>query len=168
MKKRLILLLILSAGFVLGYFTGNLNFKNEYANAEEKLSQNDSVSMQLGAFSLSLNVENLERSKAFYEQLGFSVFVGSLEENYLIMKSNQIVIGLFYGMFEPNIMTFNPGWDQNANPLEHYTDIREIYQHLKSLDVEFLTDTVLPEKGPASFMISDPDGNILLFDQHMD
>lgn len=168
MKKLLISLLILSLGFLIGYFMANQNSKTDTPISGMEITQSDSSSMNLGAFSISLNVENLERSKAFYEQLGFSVFVGSIEENYLIMKSNQIVIGLFYGMFEPNILTFNPGWDQNATPLEHYTDIREIYQHLKSLDVEFLTDTVLPEKGPANFMISDPDGNILLFDQHVD
>ena len=123
--------------------------------------------MQLGVFSLSLAVKDLEASKSFYEKLGFSVFAGEAEQNWLIMKNGSHVIGLFQGMFESNIMTFNPGWDENANTLESYTDVRELQQALKAQGVQFITEADESTSGPASFMLADPDGNTILIDQHV-
>lgn len=124
--------------------------------------------MKLGAFSVSLAVKDIKASKTFYEHLGFSVFAGSLEQKYLIMKNESTLIGLFQGMFENNILTFNPGWDQDANNLEQYDDIRKIQEHLKSKDVLFASEIESDsEKGPASFVILDPDGNAILVDQHI-
>lgn len=123
--------------------------------------------MKLGAFSVSLTVKDLETSKQFYGNLGFTVFAGDMEKNYLIMKNGTTVIGLFQGMFEKNIMTFNPGWDQNASTEEAYDDIRNIQKDLKSKGIAFQLEADETTKGPASFMINDPDGNTLLFDQHV-
>ncbi|WP_298425883.1 VOC family protein [uncultured Kordia sp.] len=123
--------------------------------------------MKLGAFSVSLAVKDIHASKAFYENLGFSVFHGQIEQNWLIMKNDQTVIGLFQGMFEGNLMTFNPGWSQDAQNLESFTDIREIQKELKSKNFEFSTEADESTSGPASFMIKDPDGNVILMDQHV-
>jgi len=123
--------------------------------------------MKLGAFSVSLAVKDIHASKAFYENLGFTKFHGDIEQNWLIMKNEQIVIGLFQGMFESNIMTFNPGWTQDAQPMESFTDIRAIQKELKSKDVTFSTEADETTSGPASFVIKDPDGNTILFDQHV-
>lgn len=123
--------------------------------------------MKLGAFSISLTVKDLVVSKKFYEKLGFSVFAGDLKMNYLIMKNGNSLIGLFQGMFENNILTFNPGWDENANTLEDYDDVRKIQSELKDKDVKL--DSEIDEKtsGPASIMLTDPDGNCILIDQHI-
>ncbi|MCA0132032.1 VOC family protein [Winogradskyella alexanderae] len=123
--------------------------------------------MKLGAFSVSLAVKNLKASKSFYEDLGFSVFAGDLKSNYLIMKKESTLIGLFQGMFENNILTFNPGWDQDANTLDNFDDVREIQKHLKSKNVTFASEIDAPDSGPASFVILDPDGNAILVDQHV-
>lgn len=124
--------------------------------------------MKLGAFSISLAVKDIKASKGFYENLGFSVFAGSLEQNYLIMKNESTLIGLFQGMFENNILTFNPGWDQDANTLKHYDDVRDIQKHLKSKDVTFASEIESEsDTGPASFVVLDPDGNAILIDQHI-
>ncbi|MCB0653537.1 MAG: VOC family protein [Saprospiraceae bacterium] len=123
--------------------------------------------MKLGAFSISLSVKDIKVSKQFYENLGFSVFAGDIEKNYLIMKNNNAIIGLFQGMFEQNILTFNPGWDESANTLESFDDIRDIQRQLKSNDVPLMTEADEHNSGPASFMVMDPDGNTILFDQHV-
>ena len=123
--------------------------------------------MTLGAFSISLSVKDLVVSKAFYEKLGFSKMGGDAEQGWLIMKNESKVIGLFQGMFEKNMMTFNPGWDSNAEPLESFDDIREIQKRLKASGVEFMTEADESTSGPASFMILDPDGNPILVDQHL-
>lgn len=123
--------------------------------------------MKLGAFSVSLSVSNLTVSKEFYEKLGFEVFAGSMEMNYLIMKNGDTVIGLFHGMFEGNILTFNPGWDQNAQKLENFEDIRDIQKELKAKDVKLESEADESTSGPASFTLLDPDGNAILFDQHV-
>lgn len=123
--------------------------------------------MNLGAFSLSLSVKDLQTSKDFYEKLGFIVFGGAMDQNYLIMKNEDKLIGLFQGMFEGNIMTFNPGWDQSAQPLPNYDDVRKIQQELKDHGLSFLTEADENSSGPASFMITDPDGNVILVDQHV-
>ncbi|MFJ3516058.1 MULTISPECIES: VOC family protein [unclassified Streptomyces] len=123
--------------------------------------------MDLGAFSVSLTVRDLDASKAFYENLGFTVFGGNPEQKWLILKNGDVVIGLFVGMFERNMLTFNPGWDANASALESFTDIRDVQRWLKARGVELLTEVDESGSGPGSFLILDPDGNPVLFDQHV-
>ena len=122
--------------------------------------------MRLGAFSISLAVKDLQQSKAFYEKLGFSVLGGDEKMNYLIMKNESSLIGLFQGMFENNIITFNPGWDASAQNLEEFDDVRSIQQSLKSQGVALATEADESTSGPASFVVMDPDGNAILIDQH--
>ena len=123
--------------------------------------------MKLGAFSISLAVKNLQASKQFYESLGFKVFAGNEARNYLIMKNENALIGLFQGMFEQNILTFNPGWDENAKTQESFDDVREIPRQLLSQDIQLNNAVDEQTKGPASFTLADPDGNIILIDQHV-
>ncbi len=123
--------------------------------------------MKLGAFSMSLAVKNLDVSKTFYEKLGFQIFAGSMEQNYLILKNGNALIGLFQGMFENNILTFNPGWDENAQTLESFDDVREIQKSLKANGIGLLSETDESKLGPGSIMLTDPDGNIILLDQHI-
>lgn len=122
--------------------------------------------MKLGAFSVSLSVKDLTVSCTFYEKLGFMVFAGGMDQGYLIMKNGNALIGLFQGMFEGNILTFNPGWDENANNMEEFDDVRQIQQHLKSQNVELISEADESTSGPASIMLTDPDGNMILLDQH--
>lgn len=122
--------------------------------------------MNLGAFSISLAVKDLGVSREFYEKLGFSQFGGSEDENWLIMKNRKHVIGLFQGMFDENILTFNPGWDQNAKPLDSFSDIRELQQALKNKGIALQVEADESTTGPASVMMTDPDGNRILIDQH--
>ncbi|WP_299739505.1 VOC family protein [uncultured Rossellomorea sp.] len=122
--------------------------------------------MKLGAFSVSLSVKDIHKSKAFYEKLGFQTLGGEIAQNWLIMKNGTTVIGLFEGMFEKNLLTFNPGWDQNAENLESFTDIRDLQKQLKEQGVKMLTEADESGEGPASFTIEDPDGNPILVDQH--
>lgn len=123
--------------------------------------------MKLGAFSVSLSVKDLTVSKEFYEKLGFSVFAGSMEMNYLIMKNGNALVGLFYGMFEGNIMTFNPGWDENAQKLDEFDDVRKIQESLKAQDVDLLAEADASTTGPENIILVDPDGNQILIDQHV-
>lgn len=123
--------------------------------------------MQLGAFSISLAVKDLQASKAFYELLGFRPFGGDPDQNWLILKNGDHVIGLFQDMFERNILTFNPGWDQDAQKLATFTDVRELQRRLKAEGVELLSQADETTTGPASFMVTDPDGNPILVDQHV-
>ena len=123
--------------------------------------------MKLGAFSASLSVKDIKASKKFYETLGFTVYAGQLEKNYLIMKNRNALIGLFQGMFENNILTFNPGWDENANKVNPFDDIRTIQKHLKSKGIKLESEVDESSSGPASFMVYDPDGNAILLDQHV-
>jgi lactoylglutathione lyase len=123
--------------------------------------------MKLGAFSLSLSVKNLQASKAFYEKLGFSIFGGNEAQNWLIMKNGDHIIGLFQGMFEKNSLTFNPGWDQDANTLESFTDVRDLQRELKAQGITMQSEADESTSGPASFIIVDPDGNPILIDQHV-
>ena len=123
--------------------------------------------MQLGAFSISLAVKNLEASRAFYEKFGFFAFAGDASQNWLILKNGEHVIGLFQGMFENNILTFNPGWDQSAQTLRSFTDIRELQRQLKSQGVQLQQEADENTTGPASFFAVDPDGNSILVDQHV-
>lgn len=149
MKKISILAVALVAAFCLGFVSHPKN--------------ND---MNLGAFSMSLSVKDLNASKEFYENLGFTVLGGGLEKNYLIMKNGNALIGLFQGMFKGNIITFNPGWDENAKDMKEFKDIRDIQRHLKSKGVKLTIEADETTKGPASIFLSDPDGNVILLDQH--
>jgi catechol 2,3-dioxygenase-like lactoylglutathione lyase family enzyme len=123
--------------------------------------------MELGAFSISLAVKDLEASRAFYEKFGFKVIAGDASQNWLILKNGDHVIGLFQGMFEKNILTFNPGWDSNAQKLGAFTDIRELQRQLKAQGVQLQQEADESSTGPASFLAIDPDGNPILFDQHV-
>ncbi len=123
--------------------------------------------MQLGTFSISLAVEDIKASKAFYEKLGFTVFGGDITQNWLILKNGDAVIGLFQGMFDKNILTFNPGWDSNAQKLESFTDVRELQRQLKDQGVQLVSEADENTTGPASFIAVDPDGNPILLDQHV-
>lgn len=123
--------------------------------------------MQLGAFSISLAVKDIKASKAFYEKFGFKPMMGDAGKNWLIMKNGDHVIGLFQGMFDKNIMTFNPGWDSNAKKLDKFTDVRELQRQLKAQGVTFATEADETTTGPASFVAVDPDGNPILVDQHV-
>ena len=122
--------------------------------------------MKLGAFSISLNIKDINASKLFYENLGFTVFGGDIKMNYLIMKNGNSLIGLFQGMFDNNILTFNPGWDEDAQNIEYFNDIREIQEDLKRKGIRVENEIDKNKSGPASLMITDPDGNIILIDQH--
>ena len=123
--------------------------------------------MELGAFSVSLAVKDIHASKAFYEKLGFQAFHGDISQNWLILKNGEHVIGLFQGMFEKNILTFNPGWDQEAQPVDTFTDVRELQRQLKAQGLEFVSEADESTTGPTSFVIVDPDGNPILVDQHV-
>ncbi len=122
--------------------------------------------MKLGAFSVSLSVKDIHASKAFYEKLGFTEFGGNIEQNWLILKNEDKIIGLFQGMFENNILTFNPGWDQDAQNLDEFTDVRDIQKQLKADGIELIREADESTSGPASITLIDPDGNAILVDQH--
>jgi len=122
--------------------------------------------MKLGAFSVSLTVKDINKSKSFYENLGFQVLGGDITQNWLIMKNENCIIGLFQGMFEKNILTFNPGWNENGKNLDSFTDIRDLQKQLKATGIKFQSEADESSEGPASFIIEDPDGNPILVDQH--
>ena len=123
--------------------------------------------MELGAFSISLAVKDLEASRQFYEKLGFTRFAGDPSQNWLVVRSGDHVIGLFQGMFEKNMLTFNPGWDQGARPVAAFADVRELQRRLKAAGVPFASEADEGTTGPGSFVVIDPDGNPILFDQHV-
>ena len=123
--------------------------------------------MELGAFSVSLAVKDLSASRRFYEALGFTRFAGDPAQGWLILRNGDRVIGLFQGMFERNMLTFNPGWDQNAQPVADFTDVRELQRRLRAAGVPFVTEADEGTTGPASFIVADPDGNPVLVDQHV-
>ncbi|MEO1790161.1 MAG: VOC family protein [Pseudomonadota bacterium] len=123
--------------------------------------------MTLGAFSVSLSVKDLSKSRAFYTALGFQEFTGDADAGWIMLRNGNAVIGLFQGMFEGNLMTFNPGWDQNAQAVEGFTDIREIQATLKDQGIALETETDPDGDGPANFMVIDPDGNPVFLDQHV-
>jgi catechol 2,3-dioxygenase-like lactoylglutathione lyase family enzyme len=123
--------------------------------------------MQLGAFSISLSVKDLAASRAFYEKLGFTVFGGEAAQKWLIMKNGDHIVGLFQGMFPRNMLTFNPGWDQEAKRLGSFTDVREIQRRLKAAGLKLDTEADEKTTGPAHLVVTDPDGNPVLIDQHV-
>lgn len=169
MKKKLLIIFAVTLSFGFGFFINVLMAKSSentslkaLTNSNKKINNN----MKLGAFSISLSVKNIEASKAFYENLGFSVLAGDFEKKYFIMKNENALIGIFQGMFENNILTFNPGWDENGNNTNPFDDIRTIQKKLKAKGTIINPETGEKTTGPASFMITDPDGNVLLFDQY--
>ena len=123
--------------------------------------------MELGAFSVSLAVKDIEASRSFYEKLGFTAMGGDQSQGWLILKNGSTVIGLFQGMFEQNILTFNPGWDQSASPLASFTDVRDVQKSLDAQGVNITTRADPDSKGPAHIILSDPDGNVVMLDQHV-
>jgi lactoylglutathione lyase len=123
--------------------------------------------MELGAFSISLAVKDIKASKEFYEKLGFKEFGGDISQNWLILKNGEHIVGLFQGMFEKNMLTFNPGWDQDAQKLDAFTDVREIQRQLKAQGMVFVSEADESTTGPAHFVVVDPDGNPILVDQHV-
>lgn len=171
MKRTTFIISGLVVSFVLGFYVQsimatqpdkNINITKPHNNTKIKKGEK----MKLGAFSVSLSVKDLKASKEFYEKLGFTVFAGGMEKNYLIMKNENALIGLFNGMFEGNILTFNPGWDENANNLEMFDDVREIQKQLKGKGVKLTSEADEKTSGPASIMLADPDGNVIYIDQH--
>jgi catechol 2,3-dioxygenase-like lactoylglutathione lyase family enzyme len=122
--------------------------------------------MDLGAFSISLSVKDIKKSKVFYEKLGFKDFRGDISQNWVILKNGEHVIGLFQGMFEGNMLTFNPGWDQDTNQLDTFIDVRDIQKELISQGIDLITEADESSQGPAHIMLADPDGNMILIDQH--
>lgn len=159
MKKTLLIPLGFVFPFLLGFYMSPRIVTHKHKMINDK-------NMKLGAFSVSLSVKDLKTSKQFYENLGFHVLGGAMEKNYLILKNENTLIGLFQGMFEGNILTFNPGWDENGKNITRFNDIREIQEHLKGKGVKIDPEIDLKTSGPASFMINDPDGNVILLDQH--
>ncbi len=124
--------------------------------------------MKLGNFSVSLTVKDIEASKLFYEKLGFAVFAGDQTQNWLIMKNtDQVIIGLFHGMFDKNVLTFNPGWNSDCQKLVEFSDIRELQKNLKARGIAMIAEADESTSGPANFVIADPDGNMILVDQHV-
>jgi catechol 2,3-dioxygenase-like lactoylglutathione lyase family enzyme len=123
--------------------------------------------MKLGAFPISLSVKDIQASKQFFENLGFSIFAGDLSRDYLIMKNGNALFGLFQGMFQGNLLTYNPGWDENAQKVEPFDDVRGIQRRLKAQGIAFMTEADETTAGPGSFVIRDPDGNVILVDQHV-
>jgi catechol 2,3-dioxygenase-like lactoylglutathione lyase family enzyme len=123
--------------------------------------------MELGAFSISLAVKDIEASRKFYEKFGFETFGGDASQNWLILKNGDHTIGIFQGMFENNTLTFNPGWDSSASELDTFTDVRDLQRQLKAKGVELLSEADESTTGPASFIAIDPDGNPILVDQHL-
>lgn len=167
-KHTFILTVSILISLSLGFFMNSVFAKPAPLNNRTHINMNqeNENDMKLGAFSMSLNVKNLEKSRDFYENLGFKVFAGSMKQNYLIMKNENALIGLFQGMFEGNILTFNPGWDENAKNIENFDDVREIQRQLKESNIQLISEADETTSGPASIMLTDPDGNTILFDQH--
>ena len=165
--KKLNTIVLIGLAIFLSCSSKNTTAKST-ANTQEIISTNqiNKGNMKLGAFSISLSVKDLATSKAFYENLGFEVLGGDMKMNYLIMKNENALIGLFQGMFEGNILTFNPGWDENAKEVNPFDDVRKIEQHLKEKGVQLDTEVKPNTTGPGSMVFKDPDGNVILIDQH--
>lgn len=159
MKKTILLTFALVAAFTLGSFVQSKLDDKEKTKKEEK-------TLKLGVFSLSMNVKDLKTSKVFYENLGFRQSGGDEKQNYVVMKNERAVIGLFQGMFEGNMLTFNPGWDENKKNLKKFDDVRVIQKELKAKNVTLIQEADDKTSGPAYIMFTDPDGNMILIDQH--
>ena len=161
---------LLFAIYSMTFANGFSNFRNNAVQEEqenEKQETGDQDKMQLGNFSVSLTVKDINASKAFYEKLDFRQIGGNLEQNWVIMQNDTATIGLFQGMFEKNIMTFNPGWNRKAETLEKYQDVRDLQATVKERGITPVKEADEGTSGPASFVITDPDGNMILVDQHV-
>jgi predicted enzyme related to lactoylglutathione lyase len=160
----------LIAGLLIASFGAGIGMNSLFAQKNNFVSTLKSdvslPDLKLGAFSMSLSVKDLKASKEFYEKLGFKTFGGAMEQNYVIMKNGNALIGLFQGMFEGNMLTFNPGWDENAKNMKKFDDIRKIQKSLKENGVKLTLEADESSTGPASIMLNDPDGNVILLDQH--
>ena len=156
--------IILPFGLLIAFGLGVLTMSFIDSPKQEKSKEEKPI--KLGIFSLSLSVKDLAKSKKFYESLGFSKMGGDMASNYLIMKNENTIIGIFQGMFEGNMLTFNPGWDVNAKNVKKFDDIRAIQKHLKSKNITLTMEADEKTTGPASVMLTDPDGNVILLDQH--
>lgn len=163
MKKTTLLLVGLAASFCFGFYTRKENEKP----VDKSITTQKTTPMKVGAFSISLSVKDINASKKFYEAMGFTVLGGDLKKNYLIMKNGNALIGLFQGMFKGNILTFNPGWDESGNKIGAFDDVRKIQQQLKNSGIKLDSEADEATAGPANFMLTDPDGNVILFDQHI-
>jgi catechol 2,3-dioxygenase-like lactoylglutathione lyase family enzyme len=167
LKKLSVIVAGISIAPLKAFSTSTTAFNNTGIKTPLNSSLLNETTMKPGAFSMSLAVKDLQASKEFYEHLGFHVFGGDMKSNYLIMKNGNALIGLFYGMFTNNILTFNPGWDENAKKMDSFDDVRVIQQHLKKKGIKLESEADEKTTGPASFVIRDPDGNMILFDQHV-
>jgi predicted lactoylglutathione lyase len=168
MKNTILIIAGLLVFFCLGFYSKTFITNKTAANNKSsiiKTNKENENHIKLGAFSVSLNVKDIKASKVFYENLGFTNFAGD-QKSYIIMKNENALIGLFQGMFQGNILTFNPGWDENAVNTEDFDDIREIQKQLKSKNMKLTAEADEQTSGPASIMLSDPDGNVILIDQH--
>jgi len=170
MKKTALIILGVLTSFCFGFYINAMSTKQSNSIDSKQISNVPAIKKlenpKLGAFSISLSVKDIKASKQFYENLGFKVHGGGIEKNYLIMKNENSLIGLFKGMFKNNILTFNPGWDENAKNIDKFDDVRVIQRHLKSKGLQINNEIDEKTSGPASFMITDPDGNVILIDQH--
>lgn len=160
MKKFLFPIVGLSIAFCLGLMT--MSFVQKDAPKKEKKEQ----PLKLGAFSISFNVKDVKASKAFYEKLGFKQSGGDVAQNYVVMRNEHAIIGLFQEMFEETMLTFNPGWDENKKELKQFDDVRKIQKHLKQQQIPIFLETDSTATGPGFIIFNDPDGNVILIDQH--
>ena len=159
MKKTALIILGMIVPFLFGFYMNKTELPpNELGD--------DGLNLQLGAFSISMAVKDLKTSQDFYQRLGFKEIGGALEQNYLIMKNDVAVIGLFQGMFEGHILTFNPGWNQEGKNVDQFMDIRDIQTLLKAREFDLDSEVAADTEGPGSIMMKDPDGNVILLDQH--
>lgn len=158
MKNKALVALAMIASLSLGFTLSEIRSPKKEETTDKPL--------RLGAFLVSLNVKDLAASKAFYEQLGFTVHGGSEKAKYLVMRNGDALVGIFQGYFEGNILTFNPGWDVNKNVLEDYDDVRAIHKRLQACGLTFTSEGIQGESGPSYFTLNDPDGNQILVDQH--
>jgi|UniRef100_UPI00404A548F lactoylglutathione lyase len=165
MKKIILVITVCALSFLLGSFYQKSQ-QHALGNMDHRSVKKPKKSLKLGAFSMSLNVKDLGASITFYESLGFQLLGGDRTQNYVVLKNEHTIIGLFQGMFNENMLTFNPGWDDNAKNIKTFNDVREIHHILKNKGNSFVTDLTGDCKGPAYFIVKDPDGNVLLFDQH--
>ena len=169
MKNKVILLTIVGLSIVAcGPLEMQDRSKNSNLNPNLTTGTNSMTNLDLGAFSSSLAVKDLAASRTFYEKLGFSKVGGEADQNWLILRNGETTIGLFQDMLPGNVLTFNPGWNSQAEPVDGFTDVREIQKRLKDAGLSLLTEADEATKGPASLMLADPDGNVIMVDQHVD
>lgn len=166
MFKNTVLITGLLIAFSLGFYANTFKQAHFSTKNQQAILKATKKSIKLGAFSISLNVKDLKISKEFYEKLGFTQLGGAMEQNYVIMKNGNALVGLFQGMFEGNVLTFNPGWDENGKNISKFDDVRLIQKHLIENELKLTVEAYEKTTGPAFIMLNDPDGNAILIDQH--